>query len=157
MASATGMMRSQRRCVIDSEACVLTGFPRCVESLLNFLFHAGGLSDLTWQRLPFRSGHWNAQTLSMPAALEVLFTPAEFAALRDRDLSETVCVVFDVLRATSTMVTALGHGATASRECCSRASGTAGAFPPAWPKALNLTWEIPRANSRPKKCGARPS
>ena len=45
--------------------------------------------------------------------LEVLFTPADFAALKLRDLSGTVCVVFDVLRATSTMVTALANGATA--------------------------------------------
>jgi 2-phosphosulfolactate phosphatase len=45
--------------------------------------------------------------------LEVLFAPTEFAALKDRDLRETVCVVFDVLRATSTMVTALANGATA--------------------------------------------
>jgi len=45
--------------------------------------------------------------------LEVLFTPAEFAALADRDLRETVCVVFDVLRATSTMVAALANGAKA--------------------------------------------
>lgn len=43
--------------------------------------------------------------------LEVTFTPAEFAALRQRDLSQTVCVVFDVLRATSSMVTALASGA----------------------------------------------
>lgn len=43
--------------------------------------------------------------------LEVLFAPAEFAALNQRDLSETTCVVFDVLRATSTMVTALNNGA----------------------------------------------
>ena len=43
--------------------------------------------------------------------LEVTFTPAEFTALRQRDLSQTVCVVFDVLRATSTMVTALANGA----------------------------------------------
>ncbi len=43
--------------------------------------------------------------------LEVTFTPVEFAALRQRDLSQTVCVVFDVLRATSSMVTALAHGA----------------------------------------------
>jgi len=43
--------------------------------------------------------------------LEVSFTPADFAALEARDLSETVCVVFDVLRATSSMVTALAHGA----------------------------------------------
>lgn len=43
--------------------------------------------------------------------LEVTFTPADFTALRQRDLSQTVCVVFDVLRATSTMVTALANGA----------------------------------------------
>src|SRR5476651_1845332 len=43
--------------------------------------------------------------------LEVLFTPAEFAALASRDLRETVCVVFDVLRATSTFATALQNGA----------------------------------------------
>jgi 2-phosphosulfolactate phosphatase len=46
-------------------------------------------------------------------SLEVLFSPAEFAALRQRDLSETVCVVFDILRATSSMVTALANGAEA--------------------------------------------
>jgi 2-phosphosulfolactate phosphatase len=45
--------------------------------------------------------------------LEVTFTPAEFAALRLRDLGQTVCVVFDVLRATSSIVTALGNGAAA--------------------------------------------
>ncbi len=45
--------------------------------------------------------------------LELLFTPAEFAALPHRDLSGTVCVVFDVLRATSTLVTALANGAAA--------------------------------------------
>jgi 2-phosphosulfolactate phosphatase len=47
----------------------------------------------------------------MPTTLEVLFAPAEFTLLTGRDLCETVCVVFDVLRATSTMVTALGNGA----------------------------------------------
>ena len=45
--------------------------------------------------------------------LEVLCSPAEFAALKGRDLSETLCVVFDVLRATSTMITALANGAAA--------------------------------------------
>ena len=45
--------------------------------------------------------------------LEVLFTPADFGTLGDRDLSQTTCVVFDVLRATSSMVSALAHGATA--------------------------------------------
>jgi 2-phosphosulfolactate phosphatase len=43
--------------------------------------------------------------------LEVLLTPAEFAALARRDLRGTVCVVFDVLRATSTFATALHNGA----------------------------------------------
>src|SRR6478735_9120305 len=45
--------------------------------------------------------------------IDVLFAPAEFAALGGRDLSGTVCVVFDVLRATSSMVTALANGASA--------------------------------------------
>lgn len=48
-----------------------------------------------------------------PTTIEVLFTPADFGALSQRDLSDTVCVVFDVLRATSSMVTALGNGAQA--------------------------------------------
>lgn len=43
--------------------------------------------------------------------LEVTFTPAEFETLRQEDLSGTLCVVFDVLRATSTLVTALARGA----------------------------------------------
>lgn len=46
-------------------------------------------------------------------SLEVLFTPAEFETLASRDLSGTACVVFDVLRATSSMVTALANGAEA--------------------------------------------
>ena len=49
----------------------------------------------------------------MPTSLEVLLAPAEYAFMQQRDLHQTVCVVFDVLRATSTMVTALGHGAAA--------------------------------------------
>ncbi len=44
---------------------------------------------------------------------EVLFTPADFAALKKRKLAETVCVVFDVFRATSSMITALANGAAA--------------------------------------------
>jgi len=47
----------------------------------------------------------------MKRTLEVLFTPAEFNMLPARDLSQTVCVVFDVLRATSVMVQALSEGA----------------------------------------------
>ena len=49
----------------------------------------------------------------MQTTLEVLLAPAEYALMQERDLHETVCVVFDVLRATSTMVTALGNGAAA--------------------------------------------
>jgi 2-phosphosulfolactate phosphatase len=48
----------------------------------------------------------------MESNLEVLFTPAEFSALDGTDLSEVVCVVFDVLRATSSMLTALANGAS---------------------------------------------
>jgi 2-phosphosulfolactate phosphatase len=49
----------------------------------------------------------------MTRFVEVLFSPAEFTALARRDLSQTTCVVFDVLRATSSMITALAHGAEA--------------------------------------------
>ncbi len=45
--------------------------------------------------------------------LEVILSPAEFPSLARRDLRETVCVVFDVLRATSSMLTALANGAKA--------------------------------------------
>ena len=45
--------------------------------------------------------------------IEVILTPAELPALPQRDLHDAVCVVFDVLRATSTFVTALHHGAKA--------------------------------------------
>ena len=48
-----------------------------------------------------------------PAQLEVLYTPAEYAGLPARDLSDTICVVFDVFRATSTIVAALAAGARA--------------------------------------------
>lgn len=48
----------------------------------------------------------------MSNRIELLFTPAEFERLPERDLSEVTCVVFDVLRATSSMVAALGNGAT---------------------------------------------
>lgn len=43
--------------------------------------------------------------------LDVALSPAEIALLPARDLSATACVVFDVLRATSSMITALAHGA----------------------------------------------
>lgn len=41
--------------------------------------------------------------------ISVALDPAEIALLPKRDLSHTTCVVFDVLRATSSMVTALAH------------------------------------------------
>lgn len=50
-------------------------------------------------------------TAAATTHLEVLFTPADFAALAGRDLSRSVCVVFDVLRATTSMLTALSEGA----------------------------------------------
>lgn len=43
--------------------------------------------------------------------LEVILGPAEFNALAARDLGATTCVVFDVLRATSSMLTAFNNGA----------------------------------------------
>jgi 2-phosphosulfolactate phosphatase len=45
--------------------------------------------------------------------LEVILSPAEFATLCQRDLSQAVCVVFDILRATTSMITALANGAEA--------------------------------------------
>src|ERR1041385_1206892 len=52
-------------------------------------------------------------TLPVQPTLEVIFTPAEFTALEKLDLGQMVCVVFDVLRATSTMVPALANSAAA--------------------------------------------
>jgi 2-phosphosulfolactate phosphatase len=49
----------------------------------------------------------------MAASIEVILSPGEFEALRARDKRQTVCVVFDVLRATSTILTALANGAEA--------------------------------------------
>ena len=57
--------------------------------------------------------------------IEVILTPAELPALAKRDLRETVCVVFDVLRATSTFVTALHHGAKAIIPVCEIAEALA--------------------------------
>jgi 2-phosphosulfolactate phosphatase len=45
--------------------------------------------------------------------IDVILTPAELPALAERDLGRMVCVVLDVLRATSTIVTALQNGAAA--------------------------------------------
>lgn len=43
--------------------------------------------------------------------IDVVLNPAEIALLPQRDLSASTCVVFDVLRATSSMITAFAHGA----------------------------------------------
>lgn len=43
--------------------------------------------------------------------LDAVLSPLEIDTLPQRDLSRTHCVVFDVLRATSSMVVALSHGA----------------------------------------------
>jgi 2-phosphosulfolactate phosphatase len=43
--------------------------------------------------------------------IDVALTPADIARLAKRDLSQTTCVVFDILRATSSMITAVAHGA----------------------------------------------
>jgi 2-phosphosulfolactate phosphatase len=47
--------------------------------------------------------------------IDAVLHPAEIAQLPARDLSRTTCVVFDVLRATSSMVTAMAHGVTEIR------------------------------------------
>jgi 2-phosphosulfolactate phosphatase len=44
--------------------------------------------------------------------IDVALNPAEIALLPERDLSATTCVVFDVLRATSSMITGLANGCT---------------------------------------------
>lgn len=49
----------------------------------------------------------------MSKNIDAVLTPAEFSALSQRDLRQTTCVVFDVLRATSSMLTALNNGAQA--------------------------------------------
>ncbi len=50
--------------------------------------------------------------------IDVVLNPAEIALLPTRDLSGTTCVVFDVLRATSSMVTALAHGVAEIHPVC---------------------------------------
>ena len=45
--------------------------------------------------------------------VSVLFTPADFSALATQPLHDAVCVVFDILRATTSIVTALHAGAEA--------------------------------------------
>src|SRR2546428_4938296 len=49
----------------------------------------------------------------MTRSIEVLFSPAESSALTHRDLGRTTCVVLDILRATTSTMTALANGAEA--------------------------------------------
>ena len=43
--------------------------------------------------------------------IDVALSPSEFASLKQRDLSNSVCIVFDILRATTSMTEALANGA----------------------------------------------
>jgi 2-phosphosulfolactate phosphatase len=47
----------------------------------------------------------------MASTLEVIFSPTEYQARRNEGFADSVCVVFDVLRATSVMLTGLANGA----------------------------------------------
>jgi 2-phosphosulfolactate phosphatase len=47
----------------------------------------------------------------MSSTLEVLFSPMEYEARSRTDFADSVCVVLDVLRATSVMLTGLANGA----------------------------------------------
>jgi 2-phosphosulfolactate phosphatase len=47
--------------------------------------------------------------------IDVILTPAEIATLPGRDLAASTAVVFDVLRATSTILAALANGAAGIR------------------------------------------
>ncbi len=50
--------------------------------------------------------------------LEVLCAPSEQAVLAGRSLGNTVCVVFDILRATTSLITALSNGADSVLPVC---------------------------------------
>ncbi|MEP6668502.1 MAG: 2-phosphosulfolactate phosphatase [Chthoniobacter sp.] len=50
--------------------------------------------------------------------IDVVLHPTEIAQLPARDLSGTTCVVFDVLRATSSMVTGLANGVSEIHPVC---------------------------------------
>lgn len=87
----------------------------------------GDLEFGRWQFVP------NAVSSGV-RSIDVLLVPAEFQRLPERDLSRTVCVVFDVLRATSTMLEAFGHGAAAIRPAVNIPEALA--WHQEWPDAL---------------------
>lgn len=51
--------------------------------------------------------------MELPPRIRVAWTPADVAALAGQDLSRSLCVAIDVLRATSTLTAALAHGTAA--------------------------------------------
>jgi 2-phosphosulfolactate phosphatase len=57
--------------------------------------------------------------------IETVLTPAELPALAQRNLRDSACVVFDILRATSTFVSALHNGARAIVPVCEIAEAVA--------------------------------
>jgi 2-phosphosulfolactate phosphatase len=57
--------------------------------------------------------------------IETILSPAELPALARRDLRSTACAVFDILRATSTFVTALHNGAKEVIPVCEIAEAVA--------------------------------
>jgi 2-phosphosulfolactate phosphatase len=49
---------------------------------------------------------------------DAILTPAEIDLLPSQDLSASICIVFDVLRATSSIITGLAHGVEEIRPVC---------------------------------------
>jgi phosphosulfolactate phosphohydrolase-like enzyme len=82
-------------------------------------------------------------------ALHAVLSPAELGPFQTRASLSTVCVVFDVLRATSTMVTALSQGARAIVPYSEISEALA-----ARAKAWTSSWGTPRASSLGKRSRA---
>jgi len=66
--------------------------------------------------------------------IDAVLSPPEIDLLPQRDLSETLCVVFDVLRATSSILTGLAHGVEEIRPVLT--IGEALAVRAQWPGAV---------------------
>jgi 2-phosphosulfolactate phosphatase len=80
----------------------------------NIFFITCGRNCVNFIRRPRRKISFSKNNLDTTyMKIEVILTPKELPALAKRNLGETVCVVFDVLRATSALVTALHNGAKA--------------------------------------------
>jgi 2-phosphosulfolactate phosphatase len=76
--------------------------------------------------------------------IDVALNPAEIAFLPKRGLEDTTCVVFDVLRATSSMITALANGADEIHPVTTLE------------EAFTLKKDIPRARLAGERNGERP-